>query len=498
MNDTATKSAKARKPNVGNDPTAGDKVKRWQVGFYAFAIGVCAIMISVSLFYILTGRFSRIFTAAAVLVAGLSWGLLTAKNGSFEEPAGSMVGESEAALTNFVHQVADSVGAPMPDAIYLVTAAEFGITESTQYFGRTVEQSVLTIGLPYLRSMTRHELAALLAYELAHYADIGVLEGVRAQRSLRAAQDLIAKERQGFVNGVYGSYARKMFRSVGGVAVAQEEAAERVAIEAYGNTALASALLKLDDTAVAFDQMLREYVVPALQNQMHPDDLFGGFGEMLQSTVRSNERSRDVERRRAKDRNEFELHLTPAERIERIETMVSQNGTADLEGAEQPAYTLLDEDARSTEIAVGTWATKLMTHRTEPRSWGDLVDEVYSVKAQSLASIVFDDEVAATDQLEQAFTWSTDDTWSNVDGSMQACLKSIKDPTERRTKWARCVVVEAAAATGAYSWEHSWDGPPVLVDASGDSLDAIGIASLIADGNAAQARSQFEKATSNL
>jgi hypothetical protein len=497
MNDIVTKPAKIRKPNVGSDPTKGARVRRWQAGFYAFAIGVSTVMIGLSLFYTLTGRFSRLLTAAAVLVAGLSWGLLTAKNDAFKEPDGIKVDAVEAALTSFVQQVADQVGAPMPDAIYLVTTADFHITESTRYFGRKVDKSVLAIGLPYLQSMTRQELAALLAHELGHYVDVGIEEGVRAQRSLRAARDLIWIERQGPINGVYGSYARKMFRSIGGVGEAQEEAADRVAVMSYGTAALLSALHKLDDTAVAFDQMLREYVVPALQNQMHPDDMFGGFGELLASRTRAEERERDVERRRAKERNEFELHLTASERTARVESWSTESARVTVERADEGAHTLLDPEAKSVKIAVGSWAKKLMTHRTEPQSWEQLVEQVYSVKTQSLASMVFDDEIPADDQLERAFVWSANGEWAQVDGSMEACLKSIKDSTERRTKWARCVVVEAAAATGGYSWQHSWDGPPVLVDETGDSLDAIGIAAMIADGDAAMARSTFDAATMN-
>lgn len=497
MNDTATKPAKTRKPNVGSDSTKGHLVARWQAGFYAFALGASGIMIGVSLFYIFTGRFSRLFSAAAVLVTGLSVGLLRAKNDAFEEPEGSKVNTIEPGLTKFVQQVADQVGAPMPDAIYLVTAAEFGITESTRYFGRKVEKSALTIGLPFLQSLSRQELAALLAHELAHYADLGIDEGVRAQRSLRSARDLIKIERDGFINGVYGSYARKMFRSVGGVGVAQEEAADKIAVQTYGTSAMLSALDKLDDTPVAFDQLLREYVVPALQNQMHPDDMFGGFGELLQSSTRADERARQVEKRRSKERDEFDLHLTPAERSLRLQGWEPESGRIIVDGANEQAHTLLEPEAKSTEIAVGSWATKLMTHRTEPKSWEQLVDQVYSIKTQSLASMVFDEEIAADDQLEKALQWSANDEWVHVDGSMEACLKSIKDPAARRTKWARCVVVEAAAATGAYAWQHSWDGPPVLVDTSGESLDAIAIASMIAQGDAEDARSAFAAATTN-
>jgi len=498
VNDTATKTAKTRKPNIGSDPTKGSLVKRWQLGFYAFAIGASAILIGASLWYLFTGRFSRIVTAAAVFVTGLSWSLLSANNDVFEEPEGIKIGSAEPELVGFIEQVAAQVGAEMPDAIYLVTTAEFGIVESTRYFGYKVDKTVLTIGLPYLQSLTRQELAALLAHELALHADIGVNEGVRAQRSLRSARDLIKIERQGFVNGVYGSYARKMFRSVGGVGVAQEVAADKAATAAYGSSALLSALEKLDDTAVAFDQLLREYVVPALQHQMHPADMYGGFGEFLASPVRAKERARQVEKRRAKERNEFDLHLMPTERIARIESRPSEPAQITVDQADNAAHTLLDAAAKSTEIVVGSWATKLMTQRTEPQSWGQLVEEVYSVKTQSLASMVFENEIDADDQLERALRWSEDDEWVHVDGSMEACLKSIKDPTDRRTKWARCVVVEAAAATGAYSWQHNWDGPPVLVDSAGESFDAIGIAAMIANGEAEKARSAFDSATSGV
>lgn len=496
MSDTDNKPPKTRKPNVGSDPTKGSRVKLWQIGLYVFAIGTSATMLGISLLYIVSGSFSRLFTAAAVLVTGLSWGLLTSENDSFTEPEGTKLADSEPALRDFIHEVASQVGAPVPDEIYLVTTADFGITEDTRFFGRTVNRSVLTVGLPFLQALTKQEFAAMLAHELAHYADNGIEDGVRAHRSLRAARELIAVERAGFINGVYGSYARKMFRSVGGVGVAQEEAADRAAAEAYGNEALLSALGKYDDVAVAFDQLLREYVVPALQQQMHPTDLFGGFGELLKSAERADERTRDVERRRNKNRNEFELHLTPPERVIMVQAWPTESGTADLHDPQAPAHMLLDEDERSADTVVGSWASKLMTNRTEAQTWQHLTNEVYSVKTQSLASMVFDDETNPTAHLEQAFAWSETQDWARVDGPIEACLKSMKDPDERRTKWARCVVVQAAAATGSFAWQHSWDGPPVLVDATGTSLDAMEIASLLVEGKSTEARTAFQAATS--
>lgn len=492
---TETKPAKRRKPNVGSDATTGSRVGLWQIGFYAFAIGLSVILLGLSLFYVVTGRFSRLFTAAAVLVTGLSWSLLRAKIGNEAEPDGMRVGTSEPDLHEFVADIAAEVGAPMPDTIRLAVSAELAMTETTRFFGRTLDSTTLTIGLPYLQILTRQELAALVAYELAQRADLGVGNGPAALRSLRAARDVIAVERQGFVNGVYGSYARKMFRSVGGVGVAQEAAAERLAAERYGTDALVSALTKYDDIAAGFDQFLREYVVPALQNQMHPSEMFAGFGALMQSPKRAEERTRAVEKRRNKERSEFELRLTPRERLERLESGTAGTGTVTVASPGEQAHTLLDPEAKSAEIVVGTWANDLMTTRTEPQTWQQLVDNVYSVKTQSLASMVFDDEIDAAAQLEKAFDWSASGDWARVDGPMEAGLKSINDPDARRTKWARCVVVEAAAATGAFSWAQSWDGPPVLVDASGDRFDAQAIGTMIASGRSSDARSAFDEAT---
>ncbi len=497
MNDTATTPVKTRKPHVGSDATKGARVGWWQVGFYAFAIAMSLAMIGVSLTYVAAGRFSGIFTALAVLVTGLSWGLLRAKVETETESVGVEVGTADPALCDFVRDVAEQVGAPMPDSIRLVTEAEFGIVESTRYFGRRVEQSTLTIGLPYLAALNRREFAALLAYEFAQFADLGIDEGVRARRSLRAARDLVAKERKSFINGVYGSYARKMFRSVGGVGVAQEAAAERLAVTLYGTAALRSALRKCDEIAVAFDQLLREYVVPALQRHLHPQDMFCGFAELMQSPSREEERARKLEKRRAAERSPFELNLTASERLARLDEWPHDDGRVLVDRPTAKAESLLEPQAKSSEIVVATWASRLMTCRTEPRTWQQLADQVYSVKTQSLASMVFDDEVDAAGQLEQALAWSADDDWAAVDGTMQASLKSIPDPTERRSKWARCVVVEAAAATGAFSWRHSWDGPPVLIDRSGRQLDAVTIGCLIADGKSSQARSTFAAATSS-
>lgn len=497
MSDTATKPAKTRKPNIGSDPSKGGRVRWWQVGLYAFGIGMALVLIGINVAYILDGRFSSIFAVVALLVIGLSWQLLTVKADQNDEPDGLNVGTAELELSQFIGDIAERVGAPMPDSVHLVASADFGLTESTRHFGRSVESSTLTIGLPYLHAFTRQEFAAMVAYELALYSDNGVDSGAEAYRSLRAASDLIAQERKGFVNGVFGSYARKMFRGVGGVGVAQEESADSIASQTYGKSELGAALSKYDDVTVAFDQLLRDYVVPALQNQRHPIDMFAGFEQVLTSETRKQERAEDVERRHNKERNEFDLHLSARERLARIDNLPT-GAELTVSNADEPAHTLLDTEAKSADIVVGRWASKLIAHSTTPSTWQELTEQVYVAKNGSLASMVFDEDTNPADQLEQTFAWAEAGDWSQVDSPVEACLKKkVKDPVERRAKWARCVVTEAAAATGEFRWEHNWHGPPALVDGAGNALDTAEIAEALVEGDADRARQLFTVAVSS-
>jgi len=496
VSDTASKPKKIRKPNVGSDATKGGKLRLWQVGLYAFAIGVTLILIAINISYVVRGEFPRITLAATILIGGLSWGLLKKETGVFADSKGLKIANAEPDLQAFIGQIADEVGVDGPDDVYLVSEARLALTEATRQFGRTVDGSSLIIGMPNLHALTRQEFAAALAHEFAHHAESGIEAGPETLRSLRSAREIIRVERQGFVNGVYGSYARKMFRGIGGVGVAQEEFADRLAAERYGTEALLGALRKEDETKVAFDQLLREYVVPGLQNHQHPELMYQGFEHVLASPARAEQRDRDLTRHQDRDRSEFLLHRKAALRLAMVEAWDVMPAQVQVEQADALAATLLSPDAKSSEIVVGTWATGLTDHSTEPTSWQDLTEQVYVPNASAIAALPFDedDESTAGDRLEQALEWSASGDWDDLDRSIKKELKKkrFNNSDARRIEWARCVVLDVAAQQDGHRWKHDWDGPPMLVNASGSALDAEPIAAMIAEGKVDQARDALD------
>lgn len=364
---------KSKKANVGTDPTKGSRVGLWQRGLYVFAILVVAVLVIANGIVLARGSVPRIGLLATLVVVGVTWTLLTAKAGAIHEPTGVRVGASDPRLLDFVHMVADTMDAPKPDEVYVVAEPHLGLDEATRFFGLQVNRRVLSIGLPFLNALTERELAVGLAHQFGHYGESDVAQGARGFRALRAARWLIAKERDGVINGVFGSYARKMFRSVGGVGVAQEEAADVKTVAAFGTSAMVSALQKHDDIIVGFNQLLREDVVPVMQREIYPVDMFADFNQMLAAPERIEQRATELETQYNAPRSEFELHLTARERLQVIESWPATNGStpASVAGAEL-AIGLLDPADGSSATVIGLWAHKVSPGTVEPRSWAEI------------------------------------------------------------------------------------------------------------------------------
>ena len=235
--------------------------------------------------------------------------------------------------------------------------------------------------------------------------------------------------------------------------------------------------------------MLRHYVVPAMQNEMHPRDLYEGFTKVYESSARAESRTEALQQRLAKERNEFDLHQTPQERMLLVQSWPHESGTAELVDGDESALSLLDPAAKSADVAVAMWATKLLDKRTEPREWQEITDEVFSAKSYLTATIPFTEGETAQEQLDQMLTWASDGDWTDLDAALEPFRKKKQTTEEARSDWVHAVVVEAAAASDSYHWMHNWDGPPVLTHSDGTAFDAGPIADLVLAGDidAAQA-----------
>ena len=491
---------KSTRPFIGGDASKASHIIRWQYGLYVWAVGILIVLAIVHIRHAIVERaFLRPAVLLTLVCLASSRVIFSHIKSDFARPANGLeVSAAEPTLVAFVQDAANALGSRMPDEIFLTNQVELRIEENNERFGLRVGESVLFVGVPLMKAMDQREFAALLGHELADFAPSSVPEGVRAFRALKFATRLIRRERGSALDGVFGNYARKIFRSVGAIGVAQEDAAERAAADAYGTEALLSALRKMHDVRAAWDQMLREYAVPALQSERHPVGLYEGFATILASPVRASQRSRDTARWRALERDWYELHRNASDRIAELTTWPEI--AASIPIPRTPAIDLLDADADSLQQLIALWASLLIRTETEPATWEELATEVFSLASADIAAMApraqaeESDELTARQRLDFAATCSESGDWSAVLDALKKPLKRIKDPQERLAEWVRCVVVETAAELNSFGWQHNWEGRPTLVDAAGRAFEPESIAQLLLDGKPAQARQALEAA----
>lgn len=190
-------------------------------------------------------------------------GILTALGGVRVEPAhrdpdadlGPVLARADApSLFDEVNHVARHLGVRPPQQIRVSYLPCCGAVA----WGR--RDQALIIGLPLLYVLTRAELRAILAHELAHLARG---DATRAARALRFVQALdLALENPGG-SGPLGAWARAcghLGRSlVEPVALGQELRADRAAAELVGAERTASALIKTALVQPLFREVLAHY-----------------------------------------------------------------------------------------------------------------------------------------------------------------------------------------------------------------------------------------------
>lgn len=110
---------------------------------------------------------------ALLAIAGLLWFLslirpLFLKMQQHDNEEG-LDRDDEPVLFEFCDQLADIVGCPRPDRIFLSLDANASASYNTKLFGLKRESFTLTLGIPLIAGMTVQQLAGIIAHEFGHF-----------------------------------------------------------------------------------------------------------------------------------------------------------------------------------------------------------------------------------------------------------------------------------------------------------------------------------------
>ncbi|RIV33164.1 M48 family metallopeptidase [Micromonospora radicis] len=394
------------------------------------------------------------------------------------EPAPGLVLDERVApqLWATVRELATAVGTRAPDEIRLVPEVNAAVGEESRLLGLVGGRRTLYVGLPLLLGLRVDQLRSVLAHELGHYSGKHTRPGAVAYRGRVAIGTTIERIKpRNPVGLIFRGYAKLYLMVDNAASRRQELEADRAAVQLAGHEAATSALRSLPALDAAWNFYMGGYVQSGWQAGLAPDDLFGGFGQLLQGRRDELEQLRQEEPDREPSR--WDTHPPIGIRIDAMAQLPAVTGTPD----ERPASIMLadiDDAGRRLQDAVVEpgdrqvlpWAE--FTHASIAADLQRQVDGIYRAAgrftgaAQPGLPTILDlvRERRLGEFAEQFFDNAT-----------------RKEAAVRFAGPMTILLTNAAVRAGQARWELSWTGPARFVGTDGEPFDLAEIAKLAVD-----------------
>ncbi|MBX6748949.1 MAG: M48 family metallopeptidase [Micromonosporaceae bacterium] len=448
-------------------------------GFYVFAfaiiggLGWLTVMAFGRGMGVAGSKLGYVTIAVAVGILAALWRVIRARP---EPPSGLPVSPQQAPeLWGIVTELAAQLKTRRPDQILLVPDVNAAVTEDARLLGLLGGRRTLLLGVPLLQAFSVAQLRSVLAHELGHYSGSHTRLGPITYRGRIAIIGTVANL-SGFIAWLFKVYARIYLLVEAAVSRRQELEADRASVQVAGREAAQSALRELPVIVAAWNFYFGQYVAPGWEAGYAPDDIFGGFGELLRH------RSGELAQLRAgmpPDKGSvWDSHPPIAARIQAMEAMPDRLVTVD----DRPATELIPGFPQAC-AALASRALKIGSRQVLP--WDQFTAAAMTATAQDAADEIYRGVARSTG--------SSDVNLGTVlDLSAAGRLGTVGGPlTEAPADALGLLVSLAAVRSGVATWRHSWAGPATLVRPDGSAFDVGEIVRLAvspATAEAARAR----------
>ncbi|MGN9907887.1 M48 family metallopeptidase [Phytohabitans sp. LJ34] len=445
-------------------------------GFYLVALiqVVAAIAFGVWLSTLMPGGLA-VKLIGPVLIAAIgsvAIGLWKAARAKPKPPEGLSVGPDQAPeLWRTVHELAHVVGTRVPNEIRLVPDVNAAVYEEAHLLGLIGGRRTLYIGLPLLLAFTVDQLRAVLAHELGHYSHSHTRLGAIAYRGRLAIGGTISRIGQYNVAGwVFKGYARLYLLVDNASSRRQELEADQAAVRAAGRAAAASALREIPVVDAVWGFYFRRYVEPGWESGYAPDDLFGGFAELIAARKDELEELRGQEP--PSEGSVWDTHPPIGERIGAIAATPEVARPADGRRAG-----VLLPDLRGAGRAMQTRMLNVGDRQVLP--WAYFTAATATTTMQREADAVFRAIGRAVGAHQLGLSALLDIVAANRLGAAAESLfpdATRREVPKRFTDTMAMLIALAAVRSNVAYWQHSWTGPARLVGRDGQPLPTAEIA----------------------
>jgi Zn-dependent protease with chaperone function len=435
------------------------------LGFYVFAFATVGGLGWLTYWAFVSGRagvavaklgYITVVVAAGILIA--LWRVIRTRP---DQPTGLPIPPQQAPeLWATVTEIAGQLKTRRPDQILLVPEVNAAVTEDARLLGLLGGRRTMLLGVPLLQAFSVAQLRSVVAHELGHYSGSHTRLGPVAYRG-RVAVIGTVQNLSGIVAWLFRLYARLYLLVEAAVSRRQELEADQASVRIAGRPTAQAALRDIPVVDAAWKFYFGRYVAPGWEAGYAPDDVFGGFDQML------NQRSGELARLRAEpppsESSRWDSHPPIATRVAAMNEMPDVPTPADT----RPAWVLIPYFDQAC-AALAASALNLGNRTVLP--WSQFTAQAATAQVQEAADEIYR-SVARTTGVGQA----TLDTVLELAAAGR--LGTVHGRLSESPLDALGVLVSLAAVrSGAAVWRHSWSGPPSLVHPDGSPFDVGEIA----------------------
>ncbi|MFY1704245.1 M48 family metallopeptidase [Micromonospora sp. WMMA1923] len=447
------------------------------VGFYLVALLQLAVVVAA--FGWLTRERSGLFAtnvlwpliaALGAVVVGL-WRSLRTRD---EPLPGLVLTEQDAPqLWATVRELADAVATRAPDEIRLVPEVNAAVTEQTRLLGLVGGRRTLLVGMPLLQAMRVDQLRSVLAHELGHFSGRHTRLGGVAYRGRLAIGTTINRiGRWNPIGMVFRGYARLYLLVDNAASRRQELEADRASVLLAGPEAATSALRSLPAIDAAWSFYTQRYVESGWSAGLAPDDLFGGFGQLLAARQEEIDRLREEAPEGSASR--WDTHPPIGIRVAAMADAPAGGAAPD----DRPAGVLLaDVDAagRALQAAVVEHGDRTLL------PWPEFIAATLAASVQHRADTFYRAAGRFTGTTEPGLPTVLELVRENRLGEFAEQFfddATRKEAAQRFAGPLETLLINAAIRSGRARWQLSWSAPAELVGVDGEPLDLAEAAKL--------------------
>ena len=300
------------------------------VFFYAFAILLAVILFAIPVFiYETTERINFHLLVMCWLAAGCIVVSIIPQRARFVAP-GPLLSEAEyPALFDVIRQVARVTGQEMPREVYLLHDMNAFVSQRGGVMG-FFSWRIMGIGLPLLEILTIPEFKAVLAHEFGHYrrgdTSLGPWIYVTRASIIRTIENMS----NDFIRILFVWIGKLFLRITHAVSRQEEFAADAVAVQTAGGSAVAGGFRKLEAYGGAFSYYVQNEWLPLVSDHVVMP-LIPGYRVMMIAPDTPEFLKRMAQERQQEEAttDPYRTHPTMQQRLDAVAELTGRDASAD-------------------------------------------------------------------------------------------------------------------------------------------------------------------------